>query len=126
MLRDVIQRRLDQSIRNTQTSVAAEVADDPIRMPDGTYQVTVEMLGGSYGGRSTVVALFTETTSGVTGKSLKRGDLVMISFDEKGYFAPRITSIISRETALRNVKIRQRPTISDSSRVQTTYMLGVL
>lgn len=125
MLKDVIKRRLDQSIGNTQTSVAAEVADAPIRMPDGTYQVSVEMIGGAYGGRATMVAVFTETLSGVTGNSLKRGDLVMISFDEKGYSAPRITSIISRETAMRNVNIRNRPAVSDSTRTEPTSMLSV-
>lgn len=123
MLRDVIRRRIDQSIVNTQTSVAAEVADDPIRMPDGTYQVSVEMVGGAYGGRSSLVAVFTEALSGVTGNSLRRGDLVMVSFDEKGYSAPRITSIISREAAVRNVAVRSRPAVSDGSRVEFSSML---
>lgn len=125
MLRNALKRRIDQSVANTQTSVSAEVLDTPRRMPDGTYQVSVGLLGGGYGGLSKLVVLFSENTSGVTGNSLKAGDLVLVSFDEKGYFAPRITGIISRETAFKNNQIRKRPTTADTQRTENTQAMTV-
>lgn len=123
MLKQAIKNRIDQSVYNLHTSVAAEVRDNPSRMTDGSYHVPVELIGGSYGGITTFVAVYTDNISGVSGNSLKKGDLVMLSFDEKGYSAPRITSIISRETAYRNAQIRSRPSVSDDARLEATRML---
>ncbi|GIV21969.1 MAG: hypothetical protein KatS3mg023_3720 [Armatimonadota bacterium] len=125
MLSGSIKRQIGQSVQNTCTSVAAEVFGDPIRMPDGTYQVVVEMIGGGYGGRSTLVAVYTDQQTGVTGASLKSGDLVLVSFDEKGSASPRITSVISRYTAFSNQSIRSRPAVSDATRADTTSMMVV-
>ena len=98
---------------------------EPIRQLDGSYLVTVEVLGGSYGGKSTLQAIYTDSIAGVTGSSIRKGDLVMVSFDEKGYTFPRITSIISAEVAQMNERGRFRPVLSPEPQVDATTMLMV-
>lgn len=125
MLANTVRRQIVQTVSNVQSSVAGEVLVEPVRQLDGSYLVTVEVLGGSYGGKSTLQAIYTDSIAGVTGSSIRKGDLVMVSFDEKGYTFPRITSIISAEVSQMNERGRFRPVLSPEPQVDTTTMLIV-
>ena len=125
MLANTVRRQINQTVSNVQSSVAGEVLLDPIRQADGSYLVTVEVLGGSYGGKSQLIAIYTDNISGVVGSSIRKGDLVMVSFDEKGYSFPRITSVVSAEAARMNQYGRHRTALSPEQQVETTSLMTV-
>lgn len=125
MLRNVVQQRIDSTVYNTVTSVMAEVSGDPVMLSDGSYEVSVELPGGAYGGLSRLRVIHTDDMSGVAVKSIRKGDVVLISFDEKGEFAPRITSVLSREAAAKNMAARYRTAMSDAQRAEQTAVMSI-
>jgi hypothetical protein len=123
LLSNTVRRHISHSVSNVQSSVAGEVLVEPSRQSDGSYLVTVEVLGGSYGGKSQLQAIYTDSISGVVGSSIRIGDLVLISFDEKGYSFPRITSVVSAEAARLNLRGRYRPVTTPDQRVESTSLM---
>lgn len=116
MLRNVLRRQWDQVVSNTQTSVSAEISGEPQwNEEQKVYEVEVEVPGGAYGGVSRFKAFYALHIPGLTTGTLHRGDIVLVSFDEKGYTMPRITAVLSLYSSHSNNENRRRGVVSEAS-----------
>ncbi len=113
MLGQRLRHDMQRSIENAPFTVTAEVVDEPQSINNtDLYEVDLIVMGAGYGGFIRFKAQYVPQAMGIANKPLRKGDRVLVTFDDTAWNYPRITNILSQEIAIRNAQNRHRTTSS--------------